>query len=69
MIRTGTEDSWPAAAVPPTMKRFSARDRHAGTRLGNALIAVTAIEYKLSLFTRNVVDFQNIRGLRLREIG
>lgn len=43
--------------------------RESGIRLPDALIAATAIENKLSLFTRNRSDFEAIRGLRLREIG
>jgi predicted nucleic acid-binding protein len=38
-----------------------------GIRLPDALIAPTAIEYKLILFNRS--DFEGVRGLRLREIG
>jgi predicted nucleic acid-binding protein len=43
--------------------------RESGIRLPDALIAATAIEHKLSLFTRNRSDFEGVRGLRLREIG
>lgn len=43
--------------------------RETGIRLPDALIAATAIEHKLSLFTRNVADFKKIRGLRIREIS
>ena len=43
--------------------------RESGIRLPDALIAATAIENKLSLFTRNRSDFAGIRGLRIREIG
>ena len=42
--------------------------REAGIRLPDALIAATAIEHKLSLFTRNRGDFDNVPGLRIREI-
>lgn len=38
-------------------------------RLPDALIAGTAVEHKLSLFTRNRSDFEKVRGLRLREIA
>lgn len=43
--------------------------RETGIRLPDALIAATAIEYKLSLFTRNATDFGKVRGLRIREIA
>jgi len=43
--------------------------RETGVRLPDALIAATAIEHKLSLFTRNRSDFEKIGGLRLRDIG
>jgi predicted nucleic acid-binding protein len=43
--------------------------RESGIRLPDALIAATAIEHKLSLFTRNRSDFDGVRGLRLREIS
>jgi predicted nucleic acid-binding protein len=42
--------------------------RESGLRLPDALIAATAIEHKLSLFTRNTSDFSGVPGLRLREI-
>lgn len=43
--------------------------RESGVRLPDALIAATAVEHKLSLFTRNRSDFEGVRGLRIREIG
>lgn len=43
--------------------------RESRIRIPDALIAATAIEYKLSLFTRNRSDFEGVRGLRIREIG
>lgn len=43
--------------------------RESGVRLPDALIAATAIEHKLSLFTRNRSDFEKIPGLRIRDIG
>jgi len=43
--------------------------RESGIRLPDALIAATAVEHKLSLFTRNRSDFEGVRGLRIREIG
>jgi predicted nucleic acid-binding protein len=45
------------------------RLRETGVRLPDALIAATAIEHKLSLFTRNRSDFEKLAGLRLRDIG
>lgn len=43
--------------------------RESGIRLPDALIAATAVEHKLNLFTRNHADFGGVRGLRMREIG
>lgn len=43
--------------------------RESGIRLPDALIAATAVEHKLNLFTRNRLDFEGVRGLRIREIG
>ena len=43
--------------------------RESGVRLPDALIAATAIEHKLSLFTRNRSEFERIPGLRIRDIG
>ncbi|MFZ0013998.1 MAG: type II toxin-antitoxin system VapC family toxin [Acidimicrobiia bacterium] len=43
--------------------------RESGIRLPDALIAATAVENKLSLFTRDRSDFDGVRGLRIREIG
>lgn len=43
--------------------------RESGIRLPDALIAATAIEHKLNLFTRNRAHFEGVRGLRIREIG
>jgi len=43
--------------------------RETGVRLPDALIAATAIEHKLSLFTRNRSDFEKVAGLRIRNIG
>jgi hypothetical protein len=40
-----------------------------GVRLPDALIAATAIEHKLSLFTRNRTDFEKVAGLGIRDIG
>jgi predicted nucleic acid-binding protein len=35
-------------------------------RLPDALIAATALEHRLTLVTRNLRDFEGIRGLRVR---
>ena len=43
--------------------------RESGIRLPDALIAATALEHKLSLFTRNRSDFEGVRGLRIRKIS
>lgn len=43
--------------------------RESKIRLPDALIAATAVEHKLSLFTRNRSDFEGVRGLRIREIA
>ncbi len=43
--------------------------REFAVRLPDALIAATALEHDLALSTRNVKDFERIRGLRLRARG
>ena len=43
--------------------------RETAIRLPDALVAATAVEHKLSLFTRNRSDFEGIRGFRIREIA
>lgn len=37
-------------------------------RLPDALIAASALEHKLSLATRNLADFDRVRGLRIRSL-
>ena len=43
--------------------------RDTGMTMSDALIASTAIEHKLSLFTRNRSDIENVPGLRIRDVG
>jgi len=42
--------------------------RETGVRLPDALIAATAIEGQHALVTRNKSDFEQIRGLRFRQL-
>jgi len=42
--------------------------REFGLRLPDALIAATALEHGLSVSTRKVKDFTQVRGLRLRTL-
>ncbi len=42
--------------------------REFGLRLPDALIAATALEHGLSVSTRNVKDFSQVRGLRVRPL-
>lgn len=53
----------------PVAERAGRLRRETGIRLPDALIAATAIEHKLGLYTRNRSDFEQVRGLRIREIG
>ena len=39
-----------------------------GLRLPDALIAATALEKELQLSTRNVSDFDKVRGLRIKQL-
>jgi predicted nucleic acid-binding protein len=41
--------------------------RDTGLKLGDALIAATALEYELPLMTRNRRHFERVAGLRLRQ--
>jgi predicted nucleic acid-binding protein len=42
--------------------------REFGLRLPDALIAATALEHGLGLSTRNLKDFANVRGLKVRPL-
>jgi predicted nucleic acid-binding protein len=42
--------------------------RENGARMPDALIAATALERGLGLATRNRRDFENVRGLRIRDL-
>lgn len=41
--------------------------RETGTRIGDALIAATALEHDLTLMTRNIRDFAQVPGLLLSQ--
>jgi predicted nucleic acid-binding protein len=41
--------------------------RGTSRRLPDALIAATALEHRLTLVTRNIRDFEGVKGLRLRQ--
>jgi toxin FitB len=43
--------------------------REFGLRLPDALIAATALEKGLQLSTRNIKDFEGVRGLRIRSLS
>lgn len=54
-------------AVDVTIAERAGRLRRDGKRrLPDALIAATALEHRLTLVTRNVRDFEGIRGLKMR---
>jgi toxin FitB len=49
-----------------TAERAGRLRRATGRRLPDALIAATALEHRLTLVTRNLRDFEGIRGLKVR---
>lgn len=53
----------------PIAERAGRLRRESAVRLPDALIAATAIEHRLNLFTRNRADFEQVRGLRVRDLG
>jgi toxin FitB len=53
----------------PVAERAGRLRRTTSLRLPDALIAATALEHRLTLVTRNVADFQRVKGLRLRVPG
>jgi predicted nucleic acid-binding protein len=52
-----------------TAERAGRLRRESGLSLPDALIAATAMEHELDLFTLDRSAFEGIRGLRIREIG
>jgi predicted nucleic acid-binding protein len=48
-----------------TDKTIALRRSYKGLKLGDAVIAATAIENNLVLITRNTADFKNIQGLQI----
>lgn len=53
----------------PVAERAGRVRRETGIRLPDALIAATALQYKLELATRNTRDFDRVRGLRVRQLS
>lgn len=52
----------------PIAERAGRVAREFGLRLPDALIAATALEHQLSVVTRNVKHFEQVRGLRIRNL-
>ena len=66
-ISVPTRDEWEVGG--DVAERAGRLRRETGVRLPDALIAATAIEHKLSLFTRNRSEFEKVARFRLRDIG
>lgn len=49
-----------------TERAIALRRKYKKLKLGNAIIAATAIEHNLTLITHNIADFKNIAGLNIR---
>jgi predicted nucleic acid-binding protein len=50
---------------PVVGKTIGLRRQYSKLKLGDAIIAATALMHGLTLFTRNVADFSSIPGLRI----
>ena len=48
-----------------TKQTIDLRRKYNKLKLGDAIIAATALVHQLSLITRNVDDFKNIEGLNI----
>jgi len=64
----GMEEFLNTATVLPlddaiTLQTIALRRLHKKLKLGDAIIAATALVYDLTLITRNTNDFKNIQGL------
>jgi predicted nucleic acid-binding protein len=50
---------------PAIAERAGRVRRETGTRIADALIAATALQYDLTILTRNVRDFERVPGVRI----
>jgi predicted nucleic acid-binding protein len=48
-----------------TIRTIDLRRKYKKLKLGDAIIAATAMEHSLTVMTRNIDDFKNIAGLQL----